>query len=231
MTMKLGVRSRESGVREQGDHLLTSSPLHPFTAAPHPGPLPEGEGEVFGDINGLTLAGFVNPADLEYQEPIETIDFHFGVSRRTFVQVLGAGLMIAVCDFPQTAEAQQAPGGRRGAGGGRGGGFFGSGPVKLAARLHIGKDGKVTLFTGKVECGQGARTELTEAAAEELRVPVDRVTLVMADTELCPDDGGTSGSGSTPRTVPAIRQAAATARQVFVDTAAKSWNVEAGEIE
>ncbi len=100
--------------------------------------------------------------------------------------------------------------------------------MKLAARLHIGKDGKVTLFTGKVECGQGARTELTEAAAEELRVPVDRVTLVMADTELCPNDGGTSGSGSTPRTVPAIRQAAATARQVFVDTAAKSWSVDAG---
>ena len=108
MTMKTGVRSQESGFREQGDHLLISSPLHPFTAAPHPGPLPEGEGEVFGDINGLTLAGFVNPADLEYQEPIEQIDFHFGVSRRTFVQVLGAGLMIAVCDFPQSAEAQQA---------------------------------------------------------------------------------------------------------------------------
>ena len=63
--------------------------------------------------------------------------------------------------------------------------------------------------------------ELTEAAAEELRVPVDRVTLVMADTELCPNDGGTTGSGSTPRTVPAIRQAAATARQMFVDTACK----------
>src|SRR4051794_33568678 len=76
--------------------------------------------------DGLTMVGFVNPADLEYQEPIETIDFHFGLSRRTFVQVLGAGLMIAVCDFPQSAEAQQAPGGRRGAGGGRGGGgFFG----------------------------------------------------------------------------------------------------------
>ena len=99
--------------------------------------------------------------------------------------------------------------------------------MKLAARLHIGKDGNVTLLTGKVECGQGSRTELTEAAAEELRLPVDRVTLVMADTELCPNDGGTSGSGSTPRTVPAIRQAAATARQMFVDTACKTWSVEA----
>ncbi len=188
-----------------------------------------GRSMVIGD--GLTIAGFVNPADLEYDEPIDRVDFHFGVSRRTFVQVLGAGLMIAVCDFPLSADAQQAPGGgRRGGGGGRGG-FFGSGPVKLAARLHIGKDGNVTLLTGKVECGQGSRTELTEAAAEELRLPFDRVTLVMADTELCPNDGGTSGSGSTPRTVPAIRQAAATARQMFVDTACKTWSVEAAELE
>ena len=63
--------------------------------------------------DGLTIAGFVNPADLEYDEPIDRIDFHFGVSRRTFVQVLGAGLMIAVCDFPLSADAQQAPGGGR----------------------------------------------------------------------------------------------------------------------
>ncbi len=98
------------------------------------------------------MVGFVNPADLEYQEPIEQIDFHFGVSRRTFVQVLGSGLMIAVCDFPQSVEAQQAR--RRAARWRRTRQNLGSGPVKLAARLHIGKDGKVTLLTGKVECGQ-----------------------------------------------------------------------------
>ena len=49
-------------------------------------------------------------------------------------------------------------------------------------------------MTGKVECGQGARAELTQASAEELRVGVDRVRLVMADTDLVPDDGGTYGS-------------------------------------
>ena len=41
----------------------------------------------------------------------------------------------------------------------------------MSARLHIGKDGTITVLTGKVEMGQGSRAELTQAAAEELRVP------------------------------------------------------------
>ena len=155
------------------------------------------------------LAGFISPADLAYDEPVDRVAFHFGVSRRAFVQVLGTGLLIAICDSPLAAQEGEAPAGRRGGnrGGRGGGGFMGGGPVPIAARLHIGKDGEITVFTGKVEGGQGARAELTQAAAEELRVPVDRITLVMSDTALVPDDGMTAGSGTTPNTVPAIRQA------------------------
>src|SRR4051812_18342064 len=142
----------------------------------------------------------------EFDAQVDRVKFDFAPSRREFVGALGAGLMIAVCITQ--AEAQQRPqGGQR-----RGGGFGGGGPTKISARLHIGKDGIITLMTGKVECGQGARAEITQAAAEELRVPATRVTLVMADTALVPNDGMTAGSGSTPRTVPAIRQAAAAAR-------------------
>jgi CO/xanthine dehydrogenase Mo-binding subunit len=178
--------------------------------------------------DGLLLAGFVNPADLAYDEPVDKIDFNFGFSRRSFVQLLGAGLMFAVCEVP--ASAQDA--GKKGGKGGRGGGGFGAGPTpKLAARLHLGKDGTVTVFTGKVECGQGSRTEISQAAAEELRLPFDKIALVMSDTALTPDDGMTAGSGTTPRTLPAIRQAAATAFQVLTDLAAKAWTVDASEIE
>jgi isoquinoline 1-oxidoreductase len=103
----------------------------------------------------------------------------------------------------------------------------GNGAKNVAARVHIGQDGTLTVMTGKVECGQGSRAELTQAAAEELGVPADRVHLIMADTELVPDDGGTAGSGTTPRSVPAIRQGCAAARGLLVAFAAKSWNVEA----
>lgn len=75
--------------------------------------------------------------------------------------------------------------------------------------------------------GQGSRTQLTQAAAEELRVPVERVRFIMADTAVVPDDGGTAGSGTTPRAVPAIRRGCAAARQLLIDTAATTFNVEA----
>lgn len=101
----------------------------------------------------------------------------------------------------------------------------------LSARIHLGKDGSITVLTGKVEGGQGARAELTQAAAEELRVQPERITLIMADTATVPDDGITAGSRSTPSTVPAIRQAAATVRQLLIDFARKEWSVEADGLE
>src|SRR4051812_25127737 len=147
-------------------------------------------------------------------------------TRREFVKGLGAGLLIAVCGEARgQAQGQRRPGG----GGGRGRG--GGGPTPISARLHIGKDGTITVMTGKVECGQGARAELTQAAAEELRVPVSAITLIMADTGVVPNDGITAGSGSTPRTVPVIRQGCAAARKLLMDLAAKKWAVPVAEIE
>jgi isoquinoline 1-oxidoreductase len=165
---------------------------------------------------------WADPA-LDYREDVDLLDFRFDLSRRQFVGLLGAGLLIAVLDSP--AGAQQ-PGGRRRDGRGRGGG-----PTPVAARLHIGADGTVTLLNGKVECGQGARAELTQAAAEELRLPPERITVVMADTALTPNDGGTSGSRSTPSTVPAVRQAAATARTMLVEMASQQWNVPTDKLD
>ena len=157
----------------------------------------------------------------EYDEPVDRVQFDFSnlaitVSRRQFVQVLGAGILIAVAVDPSDVAAQNP---NRGGRGGRGGGR----PTTVAARLHIAKDGTITLLTGKVECGQGARAELTQAAAEELRVAAERIAVLMADTGLVPNDGITAGSGSTPRTLPAIRQAAA-----LPVSFSSSWPVAAG---
>jgi nicotinate dehydrogenase subunit B len=92
------------------------------------------------------------------------------------------------------------------------------------ARIQPADDGSFTVYTGKVELGQGARTELTQAVAEELRVPVGRIRLVMGDTDLCPDDGGTYSSFTTPLNVPAIRQAAADQRGAPL-TAPSEWKI------
>ncbi len=110
-------------------------------------------------------------------------------------------------------------------------GRAGGGPVNVGTRLHIGKDGTITVMTGKVEGGQGARAEVTQAVAEELRVSPEKVEVVMGDTSLCPDDGGTFGSQTTPRTLPVVRQAAAGARVMLMAAASAKWGVIAGEVE
>ena len=86
------------------------------------------------------------------------------------------------------------------------------------------------MLAGKVEGGQGARAELSQAAAEELGVPVAALQMLLADTAAVPDDGGTFGSGSTPRTVPAVRRGAAAARQLLAEFAAQQWKVDRGTL-
>lgn len=129
-------------------------------------------------------------------------------TRRDFFAVAGGGLAVAL-----TAEGQ-----RRGGGQGV--------PQEVSAWLHIGEDGAVTVCTGKVEVGQNTRTALSQAVAEELRVPIESIRMIMGDTDLVPYDGGTYGSLSTPVMSPQLRRAAATAREMLVEMAAREWRVE-----
>ncbi len=132
------------------------------------------------------------------------------LSRRCFVQLVGAGLLITVAEGPSLGQ-------RRGGGGSA---------LPVVARVRLNPDGTFNVMTGKVEEGQGPRAQLTQAAAEELQVPPHRIRLIMADTALVPDDGITAGSRTTPYTVPAVRQGAATARELLIGLAAKRWKVE-----
>jgi isoquinoline 1-oxidoreductase subunit beta len=159
-----------------------------------------------------------SPSLEDYSEEIERVDYDFGLDRRSFVQILSTGLLIIANASPALAQRRT------------GGPGAGRRPVALSARIHLGKDGTITVFTGKVEGGQGARAELTLAAAEEMGANPDAIQMVMADTALVPDDGITAGSRSTPSTVPAIRQASACARQCLIEFAAKSWQVDSESI-
>lgn len=145
--------------------------------------------------------------------------YDFTMTRRDFFKVLGGGLVV-LC-FLDDALAQ-------GRGGGRG--FGGAAPQDIGAWLHIGEDGTVTAYTGKVEIGQNARTSLTQVVAEELRAPVSSIRVLMADTDLVPFDPGTFGSRTTPDMVPRLRRAAAAARESLIDLAAEQWKVERGTL-
>ena len=85
-------------------------------------------------------------------------------------------------------------------------------PSTGGAWLHLGADGFVSAFTGKVEVGQGTRRALQLAVARELHVGMEAVRMVMGDTDVCPFDVGTFGSRSMPTALPDLRIAAAAAR-------------------
>jgi CO/xanthine dehydrogenase Mo-binding subunit/aerobic-type carbon monoxide dehydrogenase small subunit (CoxS/CutS family) len=129
----------------------------------------------------------------------------------SFFEELPDGLVTVVAD-----DAAPAPG----VGPGRWGG-------PDDAWVHVGADGSVTAFTGKVEAGQGTRTALGTLVAEELAVPAARVRVVMGNTDLSPFDLGTFGSRSMPVAAPPLRAAAAAAREVLRDAAAERFGLPA----
>ena len=138
----------------------------------------------------------------------------FELDRRDFLRLFGGGLL--VCIGSKHAWTQES---------GRGFGAHDL-PKEIGAWIHIDADGKVTVFTGKVEVGQNIRTSLAQVVAEELMLPFDAITMVMGDTDLVPWDMGTFGSQTTPNMGPILRRMAAAARQTMVETAAKQWGCD-----
>ena len=87
--------------------------------------------------------------------------------------------------------------------------------------IRIDADGRVTVFTGKAELGQGIKTALIQVAAEELVVDPARITLVTADTARTANEGYTAGSHSMQDSGTAIRHAAAQVRAILLGRAAE----------
>jgi CO/xanthine dehydrogenase Mo-binding subunit len=97
----------------------------------------------------------------------------------------------------------------------------------LDAWLRIDADGTVTIFSGKIELGQGIGTALTQIAADELDVDLKRIRIVYGDTERTPNEGQTAGSQSVEQSGTAVRFACAEARDILVNAAAARLGVAA----
>jgi len=102
---------------------------------------------------------------------------------------------------------------------------------RIDSWIRINADGTVTVFTGKVELGQGIKTALAQLAAEQLDIDLKRIEMITADTDVTPDEGVTSGSQSLLQSGNAIQAAAAEARKYLLDLAAARLGVSADSLD
>jgi CO/xanthine dehydrogenase Mo-binding subunit len=100
-------------------------------------------------------------------------------------------------------------------------------PDQLSSYIAINADGTVSAFFGKMDMGQGLYVSIGQMVAEELDVPFERVTVLMADTRTSVNQGGASGSTGIQRGGVQMRAAAAEARRVLVEMAAEKLGLAA----
>lgn len=166
----------------------------------------------------------LEPADfLENRQhaAIRRLTYGFELDRREFFKLLGGGVLVCACAQPLPAQESGARAREN---------SEDKLPRSIDAWLHIGEDGTVTVYTGKAEIGQNIRTSLSQQVAEELRVPLSSIHLVMADTALTPFDMGTFGSRTTPQMGTQLRRVAATARDVLIQMSASKWGADSAKL-
>src|SRR5262245_8520088 len=146
-------------------------------------------------------------------------DMTVSLTRRDFTAALGS-IVVAFSLDPKAALAQEPP---------RLPGSLQTNR-RLDAWLRINADGTATVFTGKIELGQGILTALRQIAAEELDLPLIRIAMISGDTGRTPNEGQTAGSQSVENSGTALRMAGAEVRAILIDLAAKRLGVTADQL-
>src|SRR6266700_1387514 len=98
-------------------------------------------------------------------------------------------------------------------------------PSELDSWIAVAKDGRVTAFYGKTDAGQGIDVAVAQIVAEELDVPFENVAVIMGDSAVSINQGGASNSTGVKAGAQQLRHAAAEARRLLVEAAARSWGV------
>lgn len=93
------------------------------------------------------------------------------------------------------------------------------------AEVRITPAGRVEVAIGNVDVGQGSTTVLAQIAAETLLVPVDRIDMIMADTDLTPPAHITAGSSTTITSGAAVKSAAEEARRHMLERVAAQLQI------
>jgi len=165
-----------------------------------------------------------NPFTLDGAQPLpqkalEALD-NVGASRREFLKTAGV-MMIGFGAAATTAKAQSP--------------INPSGNVDVTQVdnwIAIGADESITVLAGKCEIGTGMRTVQHQLAAEELSVPLERITLILCRTGITPNQGYTAGSFSTWTQfgTGGLRTALDTARDALFQLASQYLDVDLSQL-
>ena len=104
--------------------------------------------------------------------------------------------------------------------------WFGGGGPPSYAWVRVGSDGSATVVTAMQDIGTGTRTAMAQIAAEELGLPLERVTVSLGDSARGPYAAISAGSSTTPSMGPAVRAAAADAARQILEIAAQRFQLE-----
>lgn len=137
------------------------------------------------------------------------------LSRRELLQAAGALMVSAALPAFGPAHAQQAAAAPP----------PGPAPGQLDSWLAVLPDGSVEACYGKMDMGHGLEVAIAQVVAEELDVPLAVVTIVMGDTARTCNQGGASGSTGIQTGARPLRSAAAEARRLLVEAAARELSV------
>jgi CO/xanthine dehydrogenase Mo-binding subunit/aerobic-type carbon monoxide dehydrogenase small subunit (CoxS/CutS family) len=96
---------------------------------------------------------------------------------------------------------------------------------------ELENDGRVRLFVGAMDMGQGTDTALGLIAARELTLPLEAVSVVSGDTELTPDTGASSGSRVVYTDGNAVKEAALALRDAVLATASELLKISYESLE
>jgi CO/xanthine dehydrogenase Mo-binding subunit len=108
---------------------------------------------------------------------------------------------------------------------------FTSYPNPGTAFVKVHQDGTVVVSTGATDVGQGSTTILAQIVAEELGIPYETITMVTSDTERTPFDLGSVASRVTYIVGNAVKQAAAEAKRILLETAEEILEASIEDLE
>jgi CO/xanthine dehydrogenase Mo-binding subunit len=104
-------------------------------------------------------------------------------------------------------------------------------PSTSTAAAKLNEDGSLDILTSGVEMGQGLKTAMAVLAAEELDLPIERISVSEPDTAMTPYDQQTSSSRGSFSMGTAVARSVAVIRGELLKEAADLLEVEPDDLE